>query len=95
MEDGLVLSIGTGAIWICASPVLILVVMEDGLVLSYFPRKGNKARRVLILVVMEDGLVHANGEFVGFSTPSLNPCCNGRWSRTIKSITIMKGTKKS
>ena len=32
---------------------------------------------------MEDGLVHkvTNGD--RFATASLNPCCNGRWSRTI------------
>ena len=31
---------------------------------------------------MEDGLVHkvTNGD--RFATASLNPCCNGRWSRT-------------
>ena len=39
-------------------------------------------KKVLILVVMEDGLVHdfAFGEPKDMS--SLNPCCNGRWSRT-------------
>ena len=38
---------------------------------------------VLILVVMEDGLVRIVSEVVAI-TPhvSLNPCCNGRWSRT-------------
>ena len=52
---------------------------------SYKNENGNedKAKQVLILVVMEDGLVpilkaakHIRG------TKCLNPCCNGRWSRT-------------
>ena len=55
--------------------------MEDGLVLcSYF--LDYKCYQVLILVVMEDGLVQAPILVgVGF-TKGLNPCCNGRWSRT-------------
>ena len=37
---------------------------------------------VLILVVMEDGLVHNNGRKNRKKWYSLNPCCNGQWSRT-------------
>ena len=57
MEDGLVRCrpiVATRAV----SQVLILVVMEDGLVLSVLRRCSSK------------------------TSMSLNPCCNGRWSRT-------------
>ena len=37
---------------------------------------------VLILVVMEDGLVLID-LILKFFLLSLNPCCNGRWSRTL------------
>ena len=58
-------------------PVLILVVMEDGLRL---PSLLSILSRVLILVVMEDGLRHSDAHLLKAS--SLNPCCNGRWSQT-------------
>ena len=38
--------------------------------------------RVLILVVMEDGLVRLMVQGTGAEDKCLNPCCNGRWSRT-------------
>ena len=38
---------------------------------------------VLILVVVEDGLVLNGGEKKTRMVPCLNPCCSGRWSRTI------------
>ena len=37
---------------------------------------------VLILVVMEDGLVLEIIVVYANVNGSLNPCCNGRWSRT-------------
>ena len=62
--------------------VLILVVVEDGLVLKSV-RVSNVNGTVLILVVMEDGLVQLKQRNHGKDYfKSLNPCCNGRWSRT-------------
>ena len=60
--------------------VLILVVMEYGL--GVFPKKMITTQvNVLILVVMEYGL----GGSCSFCSVkcccSLNPCCNGIWSR--------------
>ena len=63
--------------------VLILVVMEDGLVPKVSVGK-NGTVNVLILVVMEDGLVpHGGTAQASNEEQSLNPCCNGRWSRTM------------
>ena len=39
-------------------------------------------RVVLILVVMEDGLVPLHNTSKVSTQQSLNPCCDGRWSRT-------------
>ena len=68
--------------------VLILVVMEDGLVqmgLTVF----TTGMKVLILVVMEDGLVLSSMKtLLTLVTMCLNPCCNGRWSRTSSWIAI-------
>ena len=45
---------------------------------------------VLILVVMEDGLVqNCYCGLVPYFNSSLNPCCNGRWSRTRPYKTIL------
>ena len=55
--------------------------MEDGLVQSVTLHKRT-AISVLILVVMEDGLVHGMTEVIVTDDGGLNPCCNGRWSRT-------------
>ena len=56
--------------------------MEDGLV----HENGNEDKAnniiVLILVVMEDGLVRRKTKLSKKSVEGLNPCCNGRWSRT-------------
>ena len=62
--------------------VLILVVMEDGLVR---PSSWcyNNIYSVLILVVMEDGLVQPEKLKDAVKEVCLNPCCNGRWSRTV------------
>ena len=71
--------------------------MEDGLVRQYDDRSGS-ADSVLILVVMEDGLVLvAQGCRVITASKGLNPCCNGRWSRTrpYKTILIINKLKNS
>ena len=63
--------------------------MEDGLV-RYRGRSNAIPRYVLILVVMEDGLVHQLKLWLLKKMVSLNPCCDGRWSRTqfINLITV-------
>ena len=38
---------------------------------------------------MEDGLVLTNAEGRQYINLSLNPCCNGRWSRTRPYKTIL------
>ena len=79
MEDGLVLAIRQVALG--AAAVLILVVMEDGLVRRACS-KWRSSNLVLILVVMEDGLVLVIVLSFQLMQLCLNPCCNGRWSRT-------------
>ena len=86
MEDGLVLR--ELLLWISAILVLILVVMEDGLVLA-IRQVALGAAAVLILVVMEDGLVQFYVEPFKILEYGLNPCCNGRWSRTRPYKTIL------
>ena len=62
--------------------VLILVVMEDALVRLISLKFNASIFLVLILVVMEDALVLlAKGAF-GSANSCLNPCCNGRCTRT-------------
>ena len=73
---------------VALSHVLILVVMEDGLVQNYVSNFSRKEWRVLILVVMEDGLVLPIMIFIQMIKKSLNPCCNGRWSRTKHQIDV-------
>ena len=65
--------------------VLILIVVEDGLVLSVTIERYEDG--VLILIVVEDGLVpvHYHGHF---KDSCLNPYCSGRWSRTNKTTKI-------
>ena len=52
---------------------------------------------VLILVVMEDGLVLKINMFTFNNAECLNPCCDGRWSRTrpYKTILIINKLKNS
>ena len=38
---------------------------------------------------MEDGLVHGKRKMLNISMKRLNPCCNGRWSRTRPYKTIL------
>ena len=40
--------------------------------------------QVLILVVVDDGLVQLSKEDFTKMATRLNPCCSGRWSRTVK-----------
>ena len=56
--------------------------MEYGLV--HLIRKSRSViyHLVLILVLMEDGLVPYTGEVEVDGKKGLNPCFNGRWSRT-------------
>ena len=62
--------------------------MEDGLVLDAETRNVLELF-VLILVVMEDGLVPPSSFNGCCSHSGLNPCCNGRWSRTRPYKTIL------
>ena len=48
---------------------------------------------VLILVVVEDGLVLLNISMKQFMHFSLNPCCSGRWSRTLQMETTIISAK--
>ena len=50
----------------------------------YVKCNRSKIKIVLILVVVEDGLVPLQFSSKVLFTPSLNPCCSGRWSRTGK-----------
>ena len=63
--------------------------MEDGLVHGYAGMILKKISDVLILVVMEDGLVQLHAKTLHLTTCRLNPCCNGRWSRTRPYKTIL------
>ena len=62
--------------------VLILVLMEDALVHTRTSTQAGSVR-VLILVLMEDALVRGLLDCKeGPWTPGLNPCFNGRCTRT-------------
>ena len=61
--------------------VLILVVMEEGQRLR-FSLLLVLSLRVLILVVMEEGQRHGFSLDILCKTSCLNPCCNGRGSKT-------------
>ena len=64
--------------------VLILVLMEDALAPPSSWVRGMYIARVLILVVMEDALALYINWFVWAFHLRLNPCCNGRCTRTDK-----------
>ena len=51
--------------------------------------------KVLILVVMDNGLVHNKEIKVDCKFISLNPCCNGQWSRTGKDGNIRHSAMRS
>ena len=71
--------------------------MEDGLVQGFAQSVDTATGEVLILVVMEDGLVPGEQYTDGDGNVRLNPCCNGRWSRTrpYKTILIINKLKNS
>ena len=62
--------------------VLILVVMEDALAPILSLETWVKNEDVLILVVMEDALAHLWHFCLADAAGGLNPCCNGRCTRT-------------
>ena len=57
--------------------------MEDALVPKRYSNPSTHGVSVLILVVMEDALVPKSMVSVS-NNESLNPCCNGRCTRTMK-----------
>ena len=61
--------------------VLILVLMEDALVQNYDTSLEYRGV-VLILVLMEDALVQKKSGRRSKSRKGLNPCFNGRCTRT-------------
>ena len=62
--------------------VLILVLMEDALVLFEFRLVYCLCFSVLILVLMEDALVPNSPSSINTLPTGLNPCFNGRCTRT-------------
>ena len=93
MEDALVLFGHTTKITQIQN-VLILVLMEDALVLEIKAHYCDAAS-VLILVVMEDALVHALTRKLARLYPSLNPCCNGRCTRTGYTLKVLHDPRES
>ena len=81
MEDALVL-VGGRLPEGCTELVLILVLMEDALVLQCCRQRTGCKKIVLILVLMEDALVHYLLSNFQIKEVSLNPCFNGRCTRT-------------
>ena len=63
--------------------------MEEGLVLYVVYLTPNFLQLVLILVVMEEGLVRQGRRQPRHSSGCLNPCCNGRGSRTGARTVVM------
>ena len=85
MEDGFILLLRCSHLW--EQRVLILVVVDDGLVLTN-ARAYDYCKAVLILVVVDDGLVPHKDLLMCVLSQSLNPCCSGRWSRTVTSTML-------
>ena len=56
--------------------------MEDALAPYWHSLNSSWTMTVLILVVMEDALAHSGKEYEVSLKFSLNPCCNGRCTRT-------------
>ena len=67
---------------VCIDFVLILVLMEDALA-QIDEEKTGRITGVLILVLMEDALAPGISNLGMTWTFSLNPCFNGRCTRTI------------
>ena len=83
MDDGLVYVVYADDV---PGNVLILIVVDYGLV-RFFLFCIILGIAVLILVVVEDGLLLMKSFETVSAELSLNPCCSGRWSRTV----IMSG----
>ena len=63
--------------------VLILVVMEEGQRQKAEPKQEEQtSSKVLILVVMEEGQ-RQRTQRLPWDLQRLNPCCNGRGSKTL------------
>ena len=58
--------------------------MEDALAPLF--HRGRTVCHVLILVVMEDALARESVDLSKAHLVSLNPCCNGRCTRTISNL---------
>ena len=72
--------------------VLILVVMEDALARVCSTVRKVHESRVLILVVMEDALALPNQGSNWRKQDCLNPCCNGRCTRTsVMGLSALQG----
>ena len=61
--------------------------MDNGLVRQNWQHK-DLYKGVLILVVVEDGLVLMKKKIFVALFAGLNPCCNGRGSRTANAFTV-------
>ena len=70
------------ALLLMKTVVLILVVMEDALALASMFGDWTDKFIVLILVVMEDALALIQTWMKWWEKMGLNPCCNGRCTRT-------------
>ena len=81
MEDALALSGQASQKYLSA--VLILVLMEDALAQNFTRFFLEKVTAVLILVLMEDALAPLKATLTAKKFPSLNPCFNGRCTRTV------------
>ena len=81
MDDALVLNGGL-LIFAVFGCVLILVVMDDALVHQACMRILHEVCHVLILVLMEDALAHIAFVANHLLANRLNPCFNGRCTRT-------------
>ena len=67
--------------------------MDDGLVQDGYLMIST-SKGVLILVVVDDGLVLERTALLITVLCRLNPCCSGRWSRTVLLVSSMKLTVK-
>ena len=75
-------------LWAEYDEVLILVLMEYGLGgVNGLPL--HKIKFVLILVLMEYGLGPSASNVIFTITKRLNPCFNGIWSRTLKTMRVI------
>ena len=74
---------------------LILVVVDNGPVLSIATETIHAHGVVLILVVVDNGLVRFVRQNVNHFRMSLNPYCSGQWSRTRTIYYLMKLSQQS